>query len=132
MARQNINIGTTSNDGTGDTLRAAFDKVNDNFIEVYEDVTSLSNTAFSGDYDDLTNAPDLSNVLVANNGIVTVDITGSVYGSNGSILVDANTRSFFYDPENPSDWSNTAPVTIGEAIDRLAVVVKILNGGTGA
>ena len=31
---QTINIGTTANDGTGDTVREAFDKVNDNFIEV--------------------------------------------------------------------------------------------------
>ena len=35
MARQNINIGTTANDGTGDPLRTAFDKINDNFIELY-------------------------------------------------------------------------------------------------
>lgn len=35
MAKQTINIGTTPNDGTGDALRDAFDKVNDNFIEVY-------------------------------------------------------------------------------------------------
>jgi hypothetical protein len=32
---QVINIGTTANDGTGDTVRNAFDKVNDNFTEVY-------------------------------------------------------------------------------------------------
>jgi len=32
---QTINIGTTANDGTGDTIRNAFDKVNDNFLEVY-------------------------------------------------------------------------------------------------
>ena len=31
---QTINIGTTANDGTGDTVRDSFDKVNDNFIEV--------------------------------------------------------------------------------------------------
>lgn len=31
---QTINIGTTANDGTGDTIRNAFDKVNDNFLEV--------------------------------------------------------------------------------------------------
>lgn len=36
MARQNINIGAVANDGTGDTLRDAFDKVNDNTIELYE------------------------------------------------------------------------------------------------
>ena len=35
MARQIINIGTSPNKGDGDPLRIAFDKVNDNFIEVY-------------------------------------------------------------------------------------------------
>lgn len=37
MAKQVINIGTTANDGTGDPLRTAFDKVNDNFTELYTD-----------------------------------------------------------------------------------------------
>jgi hypothetical protein len=36
MAQQIINIGTSPNDGTGDTVRDAFDKVNDNFTEVYD------------------------------------------------------------------------------------------------
>ena len=35
MARQIINIGTNANDGTGDPLRTAFDKINDNFLELY-------------------------------------------------------------------------------------------------
>lgn len=32
MALQTVNIGTVANDGTGDTLRDAMDKVNDNFL----------------------------------------------------------------------------------------------------
>jgi hypothetical protein len=35
MAKQAINIGTIANDGTGDPLRTAFDKINDNFDENY-------------------------------------------------------------------------------------------------
>lgn len=35
MAKQTVNIGTVANDGTGDQLRNAFDKLNDNFNEVY-------------------------------------------------------------------------------------------------
>ena len=35
MAKQTVNIGSTANDGTGDQLRNAFDKLNDNFDEVY-------------------------------------------------------------------------------------------------
>ncbi len=35
MARQTINVGTAANDGTGDTLRGAGEKINDNFSELY-------------------------------------------------------------------------------------------------
>ena len=35
MAKQVIGVGTVANDGTGDALRAAMGKVNDNFTEVY-------------------------------------------------------------------------------------------------
>ena len=37
MAQQTINTGSTANDGTGDTLRAAFIKTNDNFTELYSE-----------------------------------------------------------------------------------------------
>ena len=35
MAKQTINIGTSANDGTGDPLRTAMSKTNDNFTELY-------------------------------------------------------------------------------------------------
>ena len=35
MAKQAIGIGSSANDGTGDPLRTAFDKINDNFTELY-------------------------------------------------------------------------------------------------
>lgn len=35
MAKQPIGLGSSANDGSGDTLRAGGDKVNDNFTEVY-------------------------------------------------------------------------------------------------
>ncbi|MES2783019.1 MAG: hypothetical protein V4657_09500 [Pseudomonadota bacterium] len=38
MAQRTINIGAAANDGTGDKLRIAGDKINDNFTEVYADV----------------------------------------------------------------------------------------------
>ncbi len=40
MAYQAIGIGSSANDGTGDTLRVGADKVNDNFVEIY---TKLGN-----------------------------------------------------------------------------------------
>lgn len=44
MTRQNIATGTTANDGTGDTLRAAANKINDNFLELYQHLGGDSNT----------------------------------------------------------------------------------------
>jgi len=35
MTKKTINIGQTANDRKGDSLRAAFGKVNDNFSELY-------------------------------------------------------------------------------------------------
>ena len=35
MAYQAIGLGSTADDGTGDTLRVGGDKANDNFVELY-------------------------------------------------------------------------------------------------
>jgi len=45
---------------------------------------------------------------------------------------DENYASLEYNPAVVDDWANTAPVTFGEAIDRLAALIKTLNNGTGA
>ena len=46
MAKQTINVGTVADDGTGDTLRDAFDKANDNFTELYaRDAADLTSGA---------------------------------------------------------------------------------------
>ncbi len=43
MAKQTINIGSSVNKGDGDPLRTAFDKINDNFDELYTaDTTFIS------------------------------------------------------------------------------------------
>ena len=50
MAKQTINIGTAANDGTGSSLRAAFDICNDNFTEIYDAATpSGANVTLQGD-----------------------------------------------------------------------------------
>lgn len=46
MAQQTINIGATANDGTGDVLRDAFDKCNDNFDELYTSLGGGSGLPF--------------------------------------------------------------------------------------
>ena len=48
MAKQTIGIGTTANDGTGDAIRTAFDKVNQNFTELYTDDAGDVNSVAAG------------------------------------------------------------------------------------
>jgi hypothetical protein len=69
MAKQDINIGTTANDGTGDPLRTAFDKINDNFTELYavSGAGSGNNVAFSGN----------SIISENSNGNITLDPNGT-------------------------------------------------------
>ena len=48
MAQQTLNVGTNANDGTGDTLRVAMQKVNENFTELYLSPLSGGDLEFSG------------------------------------------------------------------------------------
>lgn len=50
MAKQIINIGSVPNDKSGDTLRAAFNKVNENFTELYNQLAVASLTELAQDY----------------------------------------------------------------------------------
>ena len=77
MARQTINIGTNANDGTGDPLRTAFDKINDNFAELYGD--GDASTILEQD-----TAPKLSANLDVNNNLITTDVT------NGNVSIQPN------------------------------------------
>ena len=64
MAKQTVNLGTSANKGDGDPLRTAFDKVNDNFTELYPRVEALED------------------------GNVTTDVVGSIFGDDSTLLVD--------------------------------------------
>ena len=48
MPQQILNIGTNANDGTGDTLRDAMIKVNDNFTELYNSPLDQDGITLSG------------------------------------------------------------------------------------
>jgi hypothetical protein len=55
MAQQTINIGAAPNDGTGDKLRVAGDKINDNFTELY---AGKANTSHAHDIASVTGLSD--------------------------------------------------------------------------
>ena len=48
MAQQTLNVGSNANDGTGDTLRSAMEKVNTMFTELYLSPLSGGDLSFSG------------------------------------------------------------------------------------
>ena len=105
---QTINIGTTANDGTGDTVRNAFDKVNDNFIEVSKGLyaqTALSTpVVYAGGEASLVGAGVGSLTVPANSFKVGDSFTAKMCGklscannqqihfrirSNGVVIIDA-------------------------------------------
>ena len=80
MARQVINIGTNYNDGTGDKLRDAMDKINDNFIELYTDSTEGTNLNFLPNAIEAVNSN--GNIKLDPNGIGRVEVTsGAVFNT---------------------------------------------------
>lgn len=75
----------------------------------------------------------VDNIQALNNTLSIVgDIIGSVYSDSSTLLIDGTDGSIKYYPSVPGDWSGTAPTTVGEALDRLATLVKTLNSGVGA
>jgi hypothetical protein len=60
------------------------------------------------------------------------DLIGSVFSDASTMIIDGTDGSVRYYPGTPGDWNGTAPTTVGEALDRLATLVKTLNSGTGA
>jgi len=79
MAIQTINLGTFANDGTGDDLRTAFEKVNYNFSQLNQ--TTVNNAANLGG-----GAP-----VFANKTLETLNFRTLVAGSNTTLTYDANT-----------------------------------------
>jgi hypothetical protein len=85
MAQQTINVGTTANDGTGDSLRNGFIKTNDNFTELYsnkEDTSNKSTNTSLGTSDVLFPTQKAVKTYVDNqvSGVSTPDATTTIKG----------------------------------------------------
>lgn len=95
--RQIINIGSTIDDGTGDLLRDAFVKVNDNFESLWEVTAVNSNIDITGDTIESSNQLVLSpadELLITSSVIVNSNNTDSNFAINGEshdnvLFVDA-------------------------------------------
>ena len=94
MAQQNINIGTSANKGDGDPLRTAFDKINDNFDELYLKVVNLETGGVT---------------------VTTGDIKGSVFADDSTVLVDGVNGTI-----NASALSGPFPAIDGASITNIS------------
>jgi len=105
MAQLIINIGVYANDGAGDTFRAAFDKANENFTELYSNVSTLqsdvSARVLQVDFDshtgdtnnphsvDLTQLSGLDLTEYADDAAAGVGglVAGDLYSTNGTVKI---------------------------------------------
>ena len=151
MARQNINIGTNANDGTGDPLRTAFDKVNDNFIELYTDDAGDVNSVTAGtgiSVDQTTGAVTVTNsspdqlVSLVNGGDIAISgtypsfsltnsapnatHTGEVTGSEALTITD-NVISY---AKLASEFTTSAALVTNVDFSTAQVFTKTLSGDT--
>jgi len=97
MALQEINIGASANDGSGDQLRTAMDKINDNFAELeagYVKITDLGNLGVSETIDN-ANGPQQKGTLDASTLITLPAVATSATGWELNLdLVQNSTGGF--------------------------------------
>ncbi len=91
MAQQVINIGGTANDGSGDPLRTAFTKANQNFTELYSKSAAGSNLDLSGNQIEATNSngnvelvPNAAGRVVVVDDSITINTSKTPATSVGS------------------------------------------------
>jgi hypothetical protein len=104
MSYQPINLGSTANDSTGDTLRASGDKTNDNFVEIYTllgDGTDLSSGISATATVVTLTAPTISGVVGGTITSATITtLTGTTFNAGtlalaaGSITDSSGAISF--------------------------------------
>jgi len=106
MAKQTINIGTSANDGTGSTLRAAFDICNDNFTELYDGTGGLlhkiEGANFTGSLlighattGTLSSAQNNTGIGIGALDALTTGDNNIAIGQNAGTLINSGTENVF-------------------------------------
>lgn len=137
MAIQTINVGNIPNDGTGDDLREAFVKVNQNFADVDTRVNAVPTQAENlGTTGEGVFAQKVNDTLqfkkIVGGSNVTVTATGSsielsAAGGLDQVLVLTDNGSTTVTPNRPLSISGNAPVQVRS--DGTTVFVELQNTG---
>jgi hypothetical protein len=137
MAQQNIDFGTFPNDPNADEIRTAFEKVQENFNELFnnkeEQVYSVNRTPGAGI---TVNSPTGNVVVTANIAQVriqssTLDLSAGVPGSNTQAVITRGTVPFFINlPANVTGVSNIN--LTGTLVANTVNVNLQINGNTAS
>jgi hypothetical protein len=135
MAYQSLELGTTADDGTGDSLRVGGDKINDNFVELYTalgDGNGIS-TGISASASVVTlTAPSISGVVAGTQTsatITTLSATTAI-NSGSTITLDATT-DIILDADGGDILFKDAGTTFGSATNSSGNLI-IKSGTTTA
>jgi hypothetical protein len=127
MAQQTLNVGSNANDGTGDTLRAAMQKVNTMFTEVY--ASSLFNDSISLVGNEITATRSNDNLVIRPSGTGTVAIDKLVVDNNiqltDNIISTTNSNSNL-----KLSASGTGSIEIAKADINGGAIDNTVIGGT--
>ena len=127
MARKTIDIGVVGNDGTGDSIRDSFRKVNDNFRELYGALglgsrlrfSTLEDAPTAGEGEDYYRG--LENAIVA----VNADESGLIFKQ----LVAGTGISLNFTNENQIEVTNTRSTVAADPDPRLGGNLQGQSGG---
>ena len=90
MAQQSVGIGSSANDGTGDPLRTAFTKINENFTEVYAGLGMDTDKGIDINANTITSTSTNDDIIIDPNGTGKIELAADVEIDNG-LSINAST-----------------------------------------
>jgi hypothetical protein len=130
MAQQQINIGASANDGTGDTIRDAFSKVNENFSEVYSNITE-ANSVITDTNPQLGADLDVNDFTIrSNTDAGVVDIQPGAFGdvrvagikvTHATISTVADNADLIFEPQGIGKVTSSKISFSGGTIDGVTI-----------
>ena len=127
MAKQTVGIGSSANDGNGDTLRTGATKINDNFNEIYAEFGNGTNLSSGNTAGDILVADGTKFANVTTSGDVNISNTGAINLRGNSLTIAAGsapspTTRKLYNVGDTLYWNGTAVgVAGGSAISAFNV-----------
>ena len=83
MAQQTVGIGSSANDGTGDPLRTAFTKINENFTELYAQTGMDTDKGIDINANTITSTSTNDDIIIDPNGTGKIELAADVEIDNG-------------------------------------------------